>query len=99
MDASILLAIAAIITAVLTPIVTVALAWIAASKRLDAVDKKQAETHDLVNSRLTEMLELTRTSARAEGKTEGKIEGLTEVAAAAKRVTEASEVVVVAIKE
>jgi len=32
---------------------------------------KAVETHDLVNSRMSELLELTRSSARAEGVVEG----------------------------
>ena len=38
------------------------------------LEEKQGETHKLINSRMTELLELTRTQSKAEGKLEGKAE-------------------------
>lgn len=40
-----------------------------------SIQDQAVETHKLVNSRMTELLELTRKAAEAKGKEEGKAEG------------------------
>jgi hypothetical protein len=47
-----------------------------AYKRANDAVITSSKTHDLVNSRMTELLEITKTSAHAEGVIDGKAEGL-----------------------
>ncbi len=39
------------------------------------MNKNVNKTHDAVNSKMSELLEITATSSKAEGKLEGKLEG------------------------
>lgn len=64
---TVLLALIAAIAAILSALIA---AW--AKLRADVAIAQGKTTHDLVNSRMTELLAITKSSAHAEGVLEGK---------------------------
>lgn len=69
-----------VIIAIVGGFISIILLWMQNKQavKLALLQTSQAETHKLINSRMTELLELTRKQSKAEGKLEGKAEEKSE---------------------
>lgn len=58
----------------ITALIVALTGFVALFLRVGRVESKVVSTHILINSRMTELLDLTKTAAKAEGKLEGAAE-------------------------